>query len=126
MTVGELRLLAATGRLQPTDRVRKDSIQRWTRAKSVRGLFTAATAEDAAVTAGGAHAEAAFDTVAPFANGTGYQVTSTSPPPGGAPPAGTEEMLVLPVMPAAPGRLVIAEVSGRAVDFRADGTAAIH
>ena len=53
MTVGELRLLAATGRLQPMDRVRKDSISRWTRAKSVRGLF-APQPEEAGVTAGGA------------------------------------------------------------------------
>ena len=131
MTVGELRLLAATGRLQPMDRVRKDSISRWTRAKSVRGLF-APQPEEAAVTAGGARDQAGIETVSPLGNGSGYQVT-TAPPPAGSqvpdgstPPAGTEEMLVLPVMPAAPGRLVIAEVSGRAVDFRPDGTAAVH
>jgi len=131
MTVGELRLLAATGRLHPRDRVRKDNIPRWTRAKAVRGLF-APHPEEVAVTAGGAREQAGLDTVSPATNGSGYQVTKAPPPAGGAlpaglsPPGGTEEMLVLPVMPAAPGRLVIAEVSGRAVDFRPDGTAAVH
>jgi hypothetical protein len=131
MTVGELRLLAATGRLHPTDRVRKDTISRWTRAKSVRGLF-AAVPEEVAVMAGDGDDQAGVETVSPLSNGSGYQVTAASPPagsvplPGNGPPAGTEEMLVLPVMPAAPGRLVIVEVSGRAVDFRPDGTAAVH
>jgi len=131
MTVGELRLLAATGRLQPMDRVRKDSISRWTRAKSVRGLFADARVQ-AALTTEGSHEQAGVDTVSPLSNGSGYQVTTASPPAGSAPlvgsapPGGTEEMLVLPVMPASPGRLVIAEGSGRAVDFRPDGTAAVH
>ena len=131
MTVGELRLLAATGRLHPRDRVRKDSMARWTRAKAVRGLFVPHP-EEAAVTAGGPSELAGAVTVSPMSNGSGYQVTKASPPAGSVPragtkpPAGTEEMLVLPVMPAAPGRLVIAEVSGRAVDFRPDGTAAVH
>jgi hypothetical protein len=131
MTVGELRLLAATGRLHPMDRVRKDTISRWTRAKAVRGLF-AGIPEEAAATAGGGHDAAGVETISPSGNGSGYQVTTTPPPAGSSaatgsgPPAGTEEMLVLPVMPAAPGRLVIAEVSGRAVDFRPDGTAAVH
>jgi len=131
MTVGELRLLAATGRLHPRDRVRKDSMARWTRAKAVRGLFVPHP-EEAAVTAGGPSELAGAETVSPMSNGSGYQVTKASPPAGSVPragtkpPAGTEEMLVLPVMPAAPGRLVIAEVSGRAVDFRPDGTAAVH
>jgi hypothetical protein len=131
MTVGELRLLAATGRLHPMDRVRKDSISRWTRAKSVRGLFADAVLE-AAVTAGGSHEQAGVETVSPLSNGSGYQVTTAAPPAGSVspvgtgPPGGTEEMMVLPVMPPAPGRLVITEVSGRAVDFRPDGTAAVH
>jgi hypothetical protein len=130
MTVGELRLLAATGRLHPTDRVRKDSISRWTRAKSVRGLFADARLE--AITAGGSHEQAGVETVSPLSNGSGYQVTTAAPPAGSVPsvgsgpPGGTEEMMVLPVMPPAPGRLVITEVSGRAVDFRPDGTAAVH
>src|SRR5205807_7439669 len=101
---------------------------KWTKARSVRGLFAAAAAE-AAVSDGHAHDQAGLDTVPAFANGE-YEVTGPSPAPGAVPadgpPAGTEEMLVLPVMPAAPGRLVIAEVSGRAVDFRPDGTAAVH
>src|SRR5438874_1877094 len=45
VTVGELRLLAAAGRLRPTDRVRKHNMAKWARAKAVRGLFLPVAAE---------------------------------------------------------------------------------
>src|SRR5437879_1719184 len=117
VSVGELRLLAAAGRLKPTDRVRKHTMAVWARARAVRGLFVP---EPAHVHAGGP------DAAAPNAGeGSSFEITS----PDGSPPAdaqpGTEEMPVLPVVPVAAGRLVIATVAGRAVDLRLDGTAAV-
>lgn len=41
VSVSELRELAAAGQLQPTDRVRKEDMDRWVKARSVKGLFDA-------------------------------------------------------------------------------------
>lgn len=43
VTVKQLRQLAANGQLQPNDRVRKEDMDRWVRARAVRGLFAAPT-----------------------------------------------------------------------------------
>jgi hypothetical protein len=39
ITVSELRQLAASGELLPTDRVRKEGMERWVKARAVKGLF---------------------------------------------------------------------------------------
>jgi hypothetical protein len=40
VSVSELRQLASEGRLQPNDRVRKEDMERWVKARVVKGLFT--------------------------------------------------------------------------------------
>lgn len=42
VSVSQLRQLAASGRLLPTDRIRKEDMDRWAKARAVKGLFTAA------------------------------------------------------------------------------------
>ena len=39
VSVAELRQLAAGGQLLPTDKVRKDDMERWVKARAVKGLF---------------------------------------------------------------------------------------
>src|SRR5436190_13729112 len=45
VSVSELRHLAASGQLLPTDRVRKEDMNRWVKARAVKGLFAPAAAE---------------------------------------------------------------------------------
>src|SRR5436305_1610265 len=40
VSVSQLRELAATGELRPTDRIRKEDMDRWVKARAVKGLFT--------------------------------------------------------------------------------------
>src|SRR4051812_18187878 len=44
VSVSELRHLAASGGLLPTDRVRKGDMDRWVKARAVKGLFAPAGA----------------------------------------------------------------------------------
>jgi hypothetical protein len=45
VNVAELRQLAALGQLLPTDRVRKEDMNRWVKAKAVKGLFAPMAAD---------------------------------------------------------------------------------
>jgi hypothetical protein len=40
VSVSQLRQLAANGELRPTDRIRKEDMDRWVKARAVKGLFT--------------------------------------------------------------------------------------
>jgi hypothetical protein len=40
VSVSQLRELAATGELRPSDRIRKEDMDRWVKARAVKGLFT--------------------------------------------------------------------------------------
>jgi hypothetical protein len=46
VSVSELRQLAASGELLPTDQVRKEDMDRWVKAKAVKGLFDPAAADE--------------------------------------------------------------------------------
>src|SRR4051812_49445132 len=64
ISVSELRHLAASGQLLPTDRVRKGDMDRWVKARAVKGLFAPAAAEAAtgpAVTADPPEGDTVFD-----------------------------------------------------------------
>src|SRR5262245_52511717 len=39
VTVSQLQTLAASGELLPTDKVRKDDMTKWVKARAVKGLF---------------------------------------------------------------------------------------
>jgi hypothetical protein len=83
VSVSELRHLAASGGLLPTDHVRKEDMERWVKARAVKGLFAAAAAEAAAIPA----AESTeVDTV--------FDFFGTGPPP--APEAELEEETLNP------------------------------
>jgi hypothetical protein len=45
VSVSELRELAASGKLLPSDRVRKEDMDRWVKARAVKGLFAPAAAD---------------------------------------------------------------------------------
>jgi hypothetical protein len=53
LRVSELRQLAANGELQPTDRVRTEEMDRWVKARAVKGLFASAEPTTGAAPAGG-------------------------------------------------------------------------
>jgi hypothetical protein len=78
VSVSELRHLAASGGLLPTDHVRKEDMERWVKARAVKGLFAPAAAEAATAPA-----------TEPTEGDTVFDFFGTGPPP--APEAEPEE-----------------------------------
>ncbi|MFO0811292.1 MAG: DUF4339 domain-containing protein [Gemmataceae bacterium] len=148
VTVSQLRQLASSGQLLPTDKVRKDDMTKWVKARAVKGLFAADVMDGGDVLTSPSTVEGEIETGASVFDffGTGAAIEGEKPPeentvfdffhpnaapaPSPAPPlaakskakAADEE--TVPV--AAPAPVVSGEnVSGPAVELFPDGRVAL-
>ena len=89
MTSRELKELAVSGRLRPTDRVRKEGMEKWVSAGNVKGLLPArGAAAPAAQGSPPVPAEAVPSSPPPADAEPSSALTQHIPPPWGSPPYG--------------------------------------
>ena len=148
VTVSQLRQLASSGQLLPTDKVRKDDMTKWVKARTVKGLFAADVMDGGDVLAAPSTVEGDIETGASVFDffGTGAAIDgekppeentvfdffhpNAAPPPSPAPPlaakpkAKADDDETVPV--AAPAPAAPADgISGPAVELLPDGRMAL-